>query len=122
MKTGGKSASYNSIMSTRVLLVSRGMFHDGLVRVLKTHAEDVVISGSAESWQEAKAMLNTLKPEALMAEYQFAEAILADLEQLAAHQYFPEKILFIIQDENKIVVYQRQQLSDITIEHLIEAL
>ncbi len=122
MKTGRKSTFYNITMSTRVLLVSRGMFHDGLVRVLKNHAEDVVISGSAESWQEAKAMLNTLKPEALMAEYQFAEEILADLEQLAANQYFPEKILFIIQDENKIVVYQRQQLNDITIEHLIEAL
>ena len=98
------------------------MFHDGFVRVLEDHAADVEIIGSAESWAEAKSMINELKPDALIADHRFAEEMMADLEQLAATEYTPERILFIILDENKIVVYQRQQLTDITIDRLIEAL
>ncbi len=109
-------------MSTRVLLVSRGMFHDGLVRALKDHRADVEIVGSAESWSEARPMIEELRPDALIADHQFAEAMMADLEEVAAEERIPERILFVILDENKIVIYQRQQLTDITIDALIEAL
>lgn len=118
----GASFRYTGIMSTRVILVSRGMFHDGLVRVLEDYEADVQIIGSAETWAEAKVLIPQLKPEALIADHQFAEEMMADLEQMAADEYIPEKILFIILDENKIIVYQRQQMSDITVHNLLEAL
>ena len=119
---GGKMLAYNGSMSTRVLLVSRGMFHDGLVRVLDAQAADIEIVGSAENWDEAKALIERLQPEAIIADYRYAEEMMADMEQMAHDAAMPGKILFIILDENKIILYQRKQFTDITIDRLIEAL
>ncbi len=109
-------------MSTRVLLVSLGMFHDGLLRALENHAGEVEVVGSAKSWTEAKAMIEQLHPDALIADHQFAEEMMADIEEVAASEHLPHRILFVILDENKIILYQRQQLNDITIDRLIEVL
>jgi len=114
--------SYNGSMSTQVLLVSRGMFHDGLLRVLKDYERDVEVVGSAASWPEARAMMEDIRPDVLIADYQFAEEMMADLEQMAADEYSPGRILFVILDENKAVIYQRQQLTNMTIDRLIEVL
>lgn len=122
MKTGSGFPLYNESMNTRVLLVSRGMFHDGLLRALENHAGDVEVVGSAKSWMEAKAMIEQLHPNALIADHQFAEEMMADIEEVAASEHLPHRILFVILDENKIILYQRHQLTDITIDRLIEAL
>ena len=100
------------------------MFHDGLVRVLEDRSADVEIIGSAESWTEAKAMMEQARPDALIADYHYAEEMMADLERIAANDNdpIPDRILFVILDENKVVLYKRRQISDITIDRLIEVL
>ncbi len=113
---------YNVNMSTRILLVSRGMFHDGLLRALKNYADDVEILGSASTWSEAQALIRERKPQVLVADYQLAPEMMGGLEELAAEEEIPAKILFIILDENKIIVYQRRQFTDITLDKLIERL
>ena len=109
-------------MSTQVLLVGRGLFQDGLARLLEANQTYVNVIGFAESWQEAKTLLKTLRPDALIADYQCADVIVADLERLSIEEYQISKALFIILDENKMVVYHRQQFVDITIDQLIKAL
>ncbi len=109
-------------MSTQVLLVGRGLFQEGLARVLSSYASQVEIIGAAESWDEAKVLLETLHPDTLIADYQYADVIIADMEGFSLDGDRPTKALFIILDENKMIVYQRQQLVDITIDHLVEAL
>jgi DNA-binding NarL/FixJ family response regulator len=109
-------------MSTQILLIGRGLFQDGLDRVLKTYSSDVEIIGTAETWEAARAMLATLHPDALIADYECADVIVADLESFSSEDGKPLKVLFVILDENKMIVYQRQQMTDITIDRLIEAL
>ncbi len=122
--TWGVVSFYNGSMSIRVLLVSRGMFHDGLVRVLEDRPADVEIIGSAESWAEAKGMMEEAHPDVLIADYHYAEEMMADLERIAAHDndLIPDRILFVILDENKVILYKRRQITDITIDRLIEVL
>ena len=100
------------------------MFHDGLVRALEERPSDIEIIGSAESWAQAKAMMDEMHPDALIADHQFAEEMMADMEQIAINddEHTPDRILFVILDENKVVLYQRQQITDITIDRLIEVL
>jgi len=109
-------------MSTQVLLIGRGLFQDGLARILEPYQADVTIIGYAESWEEAKTLLKTLHPDTLIADYQYANVIVADLERFSGDDSPISKALFIILDENKMVVYQRQQFADITIDRLVEAL
>jgi len=109
-------------MSTQVLLVGRGLFQEGLARVLSSYADHVEIIGAAESWEVAKTQLDILHPDTLIADHQYADAIIADMDHFSLDDDKPTKALFIILDENKMIVYQRQQLVDITIDHLVEAL
>lgn len=109
-------------MSTPVLLVGRGLFQDGLARILGAERTDISVIGFAETWKEAKNLLKRLQPEALIADYQYADAIMADLEKLSVAESRLFKTIFILLDENKMVVYQRQQFTDITTRQVIEAL
>ncbi len=98
------------------------MFQDGLIRVLEEHTANVEILGVAQDWSEAKRLITTLQPDVLIADYGLADTMIPELEHLAMDETNPLRILFIIMDENKIILYQRQQFTDITIERLIEAL
>jgi DNA-binding NarL/FixJ family response regulator len=109
-------------MSTQVLLIGRGLFQDGLDRVLKNYSPDVEIIGVAETWEEAKSMLSTIHPDALIADYQYADVIVPEMESFTESGEKSIKALFVILDENKMIVYQRQQMTDITIDRLVEAL
>ena len=109
-------------MSTQVLLIGRGLFQDGLDRVLKNYSNAVEIVGMAETWDEAKSMLITLHPDALIADYECADVIVPEMESFTGEDEKPIKALFVILDENKMVVYQRQEMTDITIDRLVEAL
>jgi DNA-binding NarL/FixJ family response regulator len=109
-------------MSTQVLLIGSGLFQDGLDRVLKNYAPDIEIVGIARAWDEAKDMLAAANPDALIADYQYADTIIADMESLSPGDEKPLKVLFVIPDENRMIVYQRQQMTDLTIDRFIEAL
>jgi len=109
-------------MSTQVLLIGRGLFQDGLDRVLKNYSPDIEIVGIAETWEEAKTMMATLHPDALIADYECADVIVPEMESFTGEDEKPMKAIFVILDENKMIVYQRQQMTDITIDRLIESL
>ncbi len=109
-------------MSAQVLLIGRGLFQDGLDRVLKNYPDVVEIVGIAETWDDAKKMLTTLHPDALIADYQCADVIVPEMETFSGEDGKPIKALFVILDENKMIVYQRQQMTDITIDRLVESL
>jgi hypothetical protein len=55
-------------------------------------------------------------------DHHIPDVIVADLESFSSEDEKPLKVLFVILDENKMIVYQRQQMTDITIDRLIEAL
>ncbi len=109
-------------MSTQVLLIGGGLFQDGLSRILKTHQDDITVIGAAETWEQAESLLKTLQPHALIADYQCADVIVADMERISFDNDQLSKVLFIIQDENKMILYRRQQYVDATVQQLIEAL
>lgn len=109
-------------MSTRVLLVGQGLFQDSLQHVLQGHAEQVELIGTTASWEEAKQLLLSAHPDTIVADYRYADAIVADIEALAASGGESVRLLFLIPDENKLIVYQRQQLTDITIDNFVRAL
>ena len=102
-------------------MIGRGLFQDGLDRVLKTYSPDVEIVGVAETWEDAKPMLAELHPDALIADYACADVIVPEMESFTGSEK-PLKAIFVILDENKMIVYQRQQMTDITIDRLIESL
>ena len=109
-------------MSTQVLLIGRGLFQDGLDRVLKAYSSDIEIVSVVGSWEEAKTVLAEIHPDALIADYQYADVIVSEMETFSGEDGKPIKALLVILDENKMIVYQRQQMTDITIDRLVEAL
>jgi len=89
---------------------------------LKSYSDAVEIVGIAETWDDAKRMLSALRPDALIADYQCADEIVPEMETCSGEDGKPIKALFVILDENKMIVYQRQQMTDITIDRLVESL
>ncbi len=113
---------YNRNMSTQVLLIGRGLFQDGLDRVLKSYSSDIKIVDIVETWNEAKTFLSSFHPDVIIADYQCADVIMSEMESFSGEDERPITAIFVILDENKMIIYQRRQMTGITIDRLVEAL
>jgi DNA-binding NarL/FixJ family response regulator len=108
-------------MTTKVLLIGHGMFHDGLKRLL-TEQSQMSVVGTANTWDEARAMLAQLQPDVLIVEQEAADLYEDNLASLLDMQDHAKKIIYLTLAESKMVIHDRQQVEGATIDHLVKAL
>lgn len=106
-------------MSLRVLIIGQGMFLDGLVRLL-TEQPTVKIAGTAANWEEARAQIDKLKPDALIVDHADANLRQADLVQGLESQV--PTIIYLTLADTKMVVHNWQHVADVQVTDLVQAL
>jgi DNA-binding NarL/FixJ family response regulator len=108
-------------MPTRVLLVGRGLFRDGLERSL-TQEPSVIIVGSANTWLEAQALVAELKPEVLIVDHAAKALQQSDMVPVLGSEAQALKVIHLTLAENKMVVYDQRQVADVSLTDLLSAL
>ncbi len=108
-------------MSTRVLLVGQGLFREGLERTL-AQEPTVCIVGSATSWSEAQALVEQLKPDVLIVDHAATALHQADMTPVLGTDVQPLKIIHLTLAENRMVVYDQRQVSNVSLLDLLQAL
>ena len=108
-------------MPTRVLLVGRGLFRDGLERAL-AQEPTVTIVGSADTWREAQARVLELKPNVLIVDHAAKALRQADMTPVLGTESQPLKVIHLTLAENKMVVYDQRQVADVSLTDLLSAL
>lgn len=106
----------------RIFFVGSGLLQDVVERMLSDQLH-VEIIGSAQTWEAAKAQIATTTPNVVIMAHQNTELSDAELNEAELSQIsHPIKIIYLTPAENRIVVHDRQQISDAALPDLIEAL
>ena len=105
-------------MPTRILLVGRGLFRDGLARVLAEEPSLSVV-GSASSWREAEALIVQTQPEVLIVDQAAIGSRTPNVYALLGDPPRQLRIIHLTLDENRAVVDDLRQVSDISVPELI---
>ncbi len=108
-------------MPTRVLLVGRGLFRDGLERTL-AHEPTIAIVGSANTWQAAQALVTQLKPDVLIVDHAAKSLRQVDITPVLAATTSTLKVIHLTLAENKMVVYDQRQVANVSLTDLLQAL
>lgn len=108
-------------MTARVLLIGHGLFRDGLARLL---AEQPLVSivGEAGAWAEAQTLVAQKRPDVLIVDHAAAELGEADLAPLLETEAPAIKVIYLTLADSKMIVHNRQQVADVTVEDLLGAL
>lgn len=105
-------------MPTRILLVGRGLFRDGLARVLAEEPSLTVV-GSASSWREAEALIVQTQPEVLIVDQAAIGSRTTNVYALLGNPPRSLRIIHLTLDENRAVVDDLRQVTDISVPELL---
>lgn len=108
-------------MATRVLIVGRHhLFHDGIIHLLDGQS-DLTVIGSASSWDKAREIIAREEPDVLIIDHDAADLHEDDLIPLLEHVHRDIKIIYLTLAQNKMVVHKRQQIANVTVDDLLQA-
>lgn len=108
-------------MGTRILLIGRGLFRDGLAHVLSREPA-VSIVGSANTWQEARDMIARVQPDALIIDEGVTTSSHQELRRLLGPDATRLKIIHLSLDENRAIVDDLRQVADMSMTDLLKIL
>ena len=107
-------------MRIRVLFIGHGLFCEGLTRLLSDDPS-VAIIGAVGSCADARQVVLGEKPDAIIIDHAQIEMNPAELNQLL-ESVEALKVISLTLSDNKMVVHNRQQLADVTLPVLMQAL
>jgi DNA-binding NarL/FixJ family response regulator len=107
-------------MRTRVLFIGHGLFCDGLTRLLSDDP-NVEIIGAVSSCADARQVVLGEKPDAIIIDHAQIQMNPTELNELLESTEVL-KVISLTLSNNKMVVHNRQQLADVTLPILMQAL
>lgn len=108
-------------MNTRILLIGQGLFLDGLTRIL-FEQPDIKIIAAVRNWDEAHEILDQEHPNIVIVNHDEPELRQSDLDPLLESDMTSLKVIYLTLTSNMMVVHNRQQLTDVSIPDLVDAL
>ncbi len=108
-------------MTSRVLLIGRGLFLDGLAHLL-TDQPAVEMVGAVSAWSEAHQMMRQACPDIVIVDHAAPELREHDLAPLLETESPKFKVIYLTLADSKMIVHDRQQLSDVTLSDLLKAI
>jgi DNA-binding NarL/FixJ family response regulator len=108
-------------MTTKILFIGHGLFCESLTRLLSENPS-VEIIGAVNTCDEARTIFETQHPDVLIVDHAQVSLKMNDLEDLLESGQDSLKVIFLTLAENKMVVHNRQQLADVTLPVLMQAL
>ena len=107
-------------MRTRVLFVGQGLFCEGLTRLLSDDPA-VEIIGSVGTCAAARQVVVGEAPDAIIIDHAQIALNPAELNELL-ESVDALKVISLTLSDNKMVIHNRQQLADVTLPVLMQAL
>lgn len=107
-------------MQTRVLFIGHGLFCEGLTRLLSDDPS-VAIIGAVGSCADARQVVLGEKPDAIIIDHAQIEMNPTELNQLLESAE-ALKVISLTLSDNKMVIHNRQQLANVTLPVLMQAL
>jgi len=101
----------------RIFFVGLGLLQNVVERMLNDQPR-VEIVGTAQTWEAAKAQITATTPNVVimaLGEHELDASELNDLPH-------PIKFIYLTPQENRIIIHDRQQISDAALPDLIQAL
>jgi DNA-binding NarL/FixJ family response regulator len=108
-------------MTSRVLLIGRGLFLDGLAHLL-TDQPAVDMVGAVSAWSEAHHVMKQTRPDIVIVDHAAPELREHDLAPLLETESPKFKVIYLTLADSKMIVHDRQQLSDVTLSDLLKAI
>ena len=108
-------------MNTRILLIGQGLFLDGLTRILSEQPATEII-GAVNTWEAARGIVDENQPDIIIVDHDKEELREADLAPLLENQAADIKVIYLTLAANKMIIHNRQQLADVSVPDLIQAL
>ena len=108
-------------MNTRILLIGHGLFLDGLTRILSEQPDTEIIA-AASNWDAARTIVDQENPDIVIVDHDEPELRESDLAPLLESATPSLRVIYLTLSANKMIVHNRQQLSDVSIPDLIQAL
>jgi len=108
-------------MTTKILFIGHGLFCESLTRLL-SESSSIEIIGAVRTCEEARQLFEARHPDVLIVDHAQAALKLDDLEDLLDYGPASLKVIYLTIRENKMVVHNRRQLTDVTLPVLMEAL
>jgi DNA-binding NarL/FixJ family response regulator len=108
-------------MVTRVLLIGQGLFRDGLTHLLRDVAALKII-GATDTWADARLMMLQERPDVLIVDHNNARLSEADLAPVLNIDLPDLKIIYLTLAENRMIVHDQRQVSNVMLSDLLGAL
>jgi DNA-binding NarL/FixJ family response regulator len=108
-------------MTSRVLLIGRGLFLDGLAHLLAEQPA-VEVAGAVSAWSQAHQMMKEMHPDVVIVDHAAPELREHDLAPLLETESPKFKVIYLTLADSKMIVHDRQQLSAATIHDLLEVI
>ena len=108
-------------MNTRILLIGQGLFRDGLTRIL-TEQPNTENVAAVNNWAEARSIVDQENPDIVIVDHDEPELRESDLAPLLETETLSLKVIYLTLAANKMIVHNRQQMSDVSIPDLLQAL
>lgn len=104
----------------RVVIVSgRPLFREGITRLLEDQAEVV---GTVADWEEARALIQRWRVEAIVVDHEGADLKETDLAPLLWSEMEALKVIYVTLAGSEMIVHHRSQITDVTDADLLCAL
>ena len=108
-------------MATKILFIGQGIFSEGLSRLIGD-VPGVEIIGAVETCDQAETIFEESPPDIIIVDYDQGTRNREILDALLDRSPVSTKVIYLTLSENKMVIQNRQQLSDVTLSVLIETL
>ncbi len=101
--------------------MGQGLFLDGLTRILSEQPDTEIIA-AVGTWDEARSIVDQESPNILIVDHDEPDLREADLAPLLVGETISLKVIYLTLSANKMIVHNRQQLTDVSVPVLIQAL
>ena len=108
-------------MAKKVLLIGQGLFRDGLTHLLQ-EAAHLQIVGAADSWTNARELMETHRPDIVIVDHSSNRLNEADLAPMLQNDLPNLKVIYLTLADNHMIVHDQHQVSNVNVVDLLNAL
>ena len=102
-------------------MIGKGIFLDGLTQILSEQPQTEIIA-AVSSWQEASEIIDQESPNIVILDHDEPNLRESDLAPLLESKSPSLKVIYLTLSTNKMIMHNRQQLSNVSVPDFINAL
>jgi DNA-binding NarL/FixJ family response regulator len=102
-------------------LIGKGLFLDGLTRILDEQPDTEIVA-AVRDWELAREIFYQASPNIVIVDHDEPELQGSDLNPLLESATPSMTVIYLTLSNNKMIIHNRQELTDVSVPDLITAL